>query len=89
MGTLAGDVEAVERAVNRVRRAVRQWVWGLVSKDDPIAGISAACPLVIGIDATLVGVHLRRGGCGADLESGFGYHPLTAWFDHGSGNGGA
>ena len=68
--TLAGDVEAVEAAVNRARKTVRQRAWALAGADAPTAGISATHPLVIDIDATLVNVHLREGGCGPDLQEG-------------------
>ena len=63
-GTLADHVEAVETAVNRARRSVRQRVWDLAGEHSPTAGISAERPLVIDVDATLVGVHLRERGDG-------------------------
>ena len=31
---------------------------------------------------------MRERGRGPDLQEGFGYHPLTAWFDHGPDGGG-
>ena len=70
MGTLADHVEAVEAAVNRARTVVRQRAWALAGADAPTAGISAAHPLVIDVDATLVGVHLRQRGGGPDLQEG-------------------
>jgi len=67
---------------------VRQRVWDLAGEHSPTAGISAERPLVIDVDATLVGVHLRERGDGPrPSRRGFGYHPLTAWFDHGTGQG--
>ena len=50
------------------RKAVRRRAWDLAGESAPTAGISAAFPLVIDIDATLVDVHLREGGCGADRQ---------------------
>ena len=70
VGTLADHVEAVEAAVNRARTVVRQRAWALAGADAPTAGISAAHPLVIDVDATLVGVHLRQRGGGPDLQEG-------------------
>ena len=64
VGTLADYVEAVEAAVNRARKTVRQRVWDLAGEHSPTAGISAERPLVIDVDATLVGVHLRERGDG-------------------------
>ena len=70
VGTLADHVEAVEAAVNRARKTVRQRVWDLAGEHSPTAGISAERPLMIDIDATLVGVHLRERGGGPDLQEG-------------------
>ena len=88
VGTLADHVEAVEAAVNRARTVVRQRVWALAGADAPTAGISAAHPLVIDVDATLVNVHSEKEGAAPTFKKGFGYHPLTAWIDHGTGQGG-
>ena len=88
VGTLAGDVEAVEAAVNRARKMVRQRAWALAGERSPTAGISAERPLVIDIDATLVDVHSEKEGSAPTFKKGFGYHPLTAWFDHGPNGGG-
>ena len=43
---------------------------------------------MIDVDATLVNVHSEKEGAAPTFKKGFGYHPLTAWFDHGSGQGG-
>ena len=67
---LAGDVEAVGTAMGAARKAVRRRAWDLAGESAPTAGISAAFPSVIDIDATLVDVHLREGGCGADRQEG-------------------
>ena len=83
MKTLAGDVEAVEAAVEAVRGEVRRRVWDLAGEHAPTAGISAASPLVIDVDATLVEAHSAKEGAAPTFKGGFGYHPLTAWFDHG------
>ena len=81
--TLAGDVEAVEAAVEAARGEVRRRVWSLAGEHAPTAGISAASPLVIDVDATLVEAHSAKEGAAPTFKGGFGYHPLTAWFDHG------
>ena len=60
----------------------------LAGADAPTAGISAAHPLVIDVDATLVNVHSDKEGAAPTFKKGFGYHPLTAWIDHGTGQGG-
>lgn len=82
--TLAGDVEAVEAAVEAARGEVRRRVWSLAGGNAPTAGISAESPLVIDVDATLVEAHSAKEGAAPTFKGGFGYHPLTAWFDHGA-----
>jgi transposase DDE domain len=59
-------------------------VWSLAGEHAPTAGISAASPLVIDVDATLVEAHSAKEGAAPTFKGGFGYHPLTAWFDHGA-----
>ena len=82
--TLAQDADAVEAAVEAARGRVRRRVWSLAGEHAPTAGISAASPLVIDVDATLVEAHWAKEGAAPTFKGGFGYHPLTAWFDHGS-----
>ena len=77
------DADAVEAAVEAARGEVRRRVWDLAGEHAPTAGISAACPLVIDVDATLVEAHWAKEGAAPTFKGGFGYHPLTAWFDHG------
>ena len=81
--TLAQDADAVEAAVEAARGEVRRRVWDLAGEHAPTAGISAASPLVIDVDATLVEAHSAKEGAAPTFKRGFGYHPLTAWFDHG------
>ena len=81
--TLAGDADAVEAAVEAARGEVRRRVWSLAGEHSPAAGISAASPLVIDVDATLVEAHSAKEGAAPTFKGGFGHHPLTAWFDHG------
>ena len=81
--TLAQDADAVEAAFEAARGRVRRRVWDLAGESAPTAGISAASPLVIDIDATVVEAHCAKEGAAPTFKGGFGYHPLTAWFDHG------
>ena len=80
---LAGNADAVEAAVEAARGEVRRRVWSLAGEHSPAAGISAASPLVIDVDATLVEAHSAKEGAAPTFKGGFGYHPLTTWFDHG------
>ena len=67
---------------------MRQRVWDLAGEHSPTAGVSANRPLVIDVDATLVNVHSDKEGAAPTFKKRFGYHPLTAWFDHGPDGGG-
>ena len=46
----------------------------------PISG-----PVVVDLDATLVGAHSEKEGATANFKGGFGFHPLLAFVDHGTG----
>ena len=65
--------------IKAARGEVRRRVWSLAGEHAPTAGISAASPLVIDVDATLVEVHSAKEGAAPTFKGGFGYHPLTAW----------
>ncbi|WP_408608466.1 transposase [Actinomyces slackii] len=43
---------------------------------------------MIDIDATLVNVHSEKEGAAPTFKRGYGFHPLTAWIDHGRAGGG-
>ena len=86
VGVESGDVPAVGLAGARLLTETSR-VTGLGDEHSPTAGISAERPLVIDVDATLVNVHSEKEGAAPTFKKGFGYHPLTAWFDHGTGQG--
>ena len=69
VGVESGDVPAVGLAGARLLTETSR-VTGLGGEHSPTAGISAERPLVIDVDATLVGIHLRERGCGPDLQEG-------------------
>lgn len=54
----------------------------------PTVGISAKSPLMTDTDADLVGIYSDKESAAPAFKKGVDYHPLTAWFDHGTGNGG-
>jgi len=87
VGVESGDVPAVGLAGARLLTETSR-VTGLGDEHSPTAGISAERPLVIDVDATLVNVHSEKEGAAPTFKKGFGYHPLTAWFDHGPDGGG-
>jgi hypothetical protein len=80
---LAADAPAALRAIRAARAAARRRAWGLAGEHAPDAGISAASPLVIDIDATLVTAHSDKELARPTFKHGYGHHPLWAFADHG------
>ena len=76
---LGVDSAAVIAAIRGARAAARAKVWGHRS---PFA---ATGPVVVDVDATLVGAHSEKEGATPNFKRGFGFHPILAFVDHGSG----
>ena len=76
---LGVDSAAVIAAIRGARAAARAKVWGHRS---PFA---ATAPVVVDVDATLVGAHSEKEGATPNFKRGFGFHPILAFVDHGSG----
>lgn len=77
--TLAEDPEPVIAALRGASAAARDRVWG---HRQPMGD---ACPVVIDLDATLVGAHSEKEGATPNFKRGFGFHPMLAFVDHGAG----
>jgi hypothetical protein len=80
---LAADAPRALTAINSARAQARARVWGLAVEHAPYAGADAARPLVVDLDATLVGAHSEKEGAAPTFKRGFGFHPLWAFVDHG------
>jgi hypothetical protein len=75
-----GDASAaVIAAIRGARAAARAKVWGHRSP------LPATGPVVVDVDATLVGAHSEKEGATPNFKRGFGFHPILAFVDHGSG----
>jgi DDE family transposase len=79
---LASDPMAVIAAMRAARAAARAKVWG---HHRPVG---EGGPVVIDLDATLVGAHSEKEGATANFKRGFGFHPILAFVDHGAGGAG-
>jgi Transposase DDE domain group 1 len=77
--TLGEDAAAVIAAIRAARAAARATVWG------HRAPIPATGPVVVDLDATLIGAHSEKEGATPNFKRGFGFHPLLAFIDHGAG----
>jgi hypothetical protein len=76
---LGADSAATIAAIREARAAARATVW---SHRWPIP---TTRPVVVDLDATLVGAHSEKEGATPNFKRGFGFHPLLAFIDHGAG----
>jgi hypothetical protein len=74
---LAKDAPAALTAINTARAAARARVWALAGQHAQHAGIDAAAPLVIDVDATLVTAHSAKESAAATYKRGFGVSPVV------------
>ena len=81
---LAADAPAALAAIDTARAAARARVWQRAGVQAPDHGTSAAVPLVIDLDATLVTSHSEKEAAAPTPRRGFGFHPLCAFVDHGA-----
>jgi len=84
ISALAADAPAVSAAIDTARAAGRARAWKLAGKHAPDHGTSAAAPLIVDLDATLVGSHSEKEQAAPTYKKGFGFHPLFSFVDHGS-----
>jgi Transposase DDE domain group 1 len=82
---LAADAPAALEAIRAARAAARRQAGQLAGQHAPDAGITAASPLVIDIDAPLVTAHSGKELARPAFKHGYGHHPLWAFAGHGAG----
>ena len=82
--TLAADAPAALAAIASARAVARARAWALAGEHAPDHHTDAARPLVIDVDATLVGAHSEKECAAPTFKRGFGFHPLWAFCDHGA-----
>src|SRR3954471_2810868 len=82
--TLAADAPAALAAIASARATARAQAWVLAGEQAPDHEASAASPLVIDVDATLVTAHSEKESAAPTFKRGFGFHPLWSFVDHGA-----
>jgi hypothetical protein len=80
---LGADAPAALAAIAEATATARSRAWQLADDQAPDHGRSAANPLVIDVDATLVTAHSEKEQAAPTFKRGFGFHPLCAFLDHG------
>ena len=77
--SLGEDSAAAVAAIRRARAAARATVWKHrwpVPTDEPV---------IVDLDATLIGAHSEKEGATPNFKRGYGFHPMMAFVDHGAG----
>jgi hypothetical protein len=85
VSSLAGDLPRALRAIRAARAAARERAWALAG--DAAPGADGGL-VTIDLDATIVIAHSEKQEAAPTWKKTFGFHPLTAFADHGAdGNG--
>jgi hypothetical protein len=85
VAALAADGPRALRAIRAARAAARERAWALAGERAPGAGGSL---IPVDLDATIVLAHSEKEKAAPTWKKTFGFHPLAAFADHGSGAGG-
>jgi hypothetical protein len=81
---LAGDLPRALKAVRAARAAARERAWALAGDAAP----GADGPVTVDLDATIVVAHSEKEEAAPTWKKTYGFHPMTAFADHGGdGNG--
>jgi hypothetical protein len=84
IAALAADAPRALAAIRTARAAARAAAWDLAGDHAPDHDTSPSRPLVIDLDATLVTAHSDKENARPTYKRGYGFHPLTAFVDHGA-----
>src|SRR5487761_418345 len=82
---LAKDAPRALKAIRAARASARQKAWELAGQDAPGAGGGL---VTVDLDATIVISHSEKIQAAPTWKKTFGFHPLTAFADHGAGGSG-
>ena len=85
VAALAGDLPRALKAIGAARSAARERAWALAGDAAPGAGGGL---VTVDLDATIVIAHSEKEQAAPTWKKTFGFHPMTAWADHGQGGNG-
>jgi Transposase DDE domain group 1 len=85
VAALAADEPRALKAIRAARAAARERAWALAGTDAPGADGGL---VTVDLDATLVTAHSEKENARPTWKRTFGFHPLTAFADHGPGGSG-
>jgi hypothetical protein len=82
---LAADEKRALKAIRAARAGARERAWALAGKDAP--GVNGEL-FTVDMDATIVIAHSEKQEASPTWKKTYGFHPLAAFADHGSGGNG-
>ena len=85
VSALAADLPRSLRAIRAARAAARERAWVLAGENAPGADGGL---VTVDLDATIVIAHSDKEQAAPTWKKTFGFHPMTAWADHGPGGNG-
>src|SRR6202034_635753 len=85
VSVLAVDGARALKAIRSARAAARERAWALAGSAAPGADGGL---VTIDLDATIVIAHSEKEQAAPTWKKTFGFHPMTAWADHGQDGGG-
>jgi len=81
VSTLAGDLPRALTAIRAARASAREPAWALAG--DAAPGADGGL-VTIDLDATIVIAHSDKEQTSPTWKKTYGFHPMTAWADHGA-----
>lgn len=82
---LADRVNVVDAKMSQARRTSRTQAWNALGTLNPTTCATTADPSIIDIDASLIHIHSNKEHAAPTYKGCYGFHPLCAFVDHGSG----
>jgi hypothetical protein len=79
--------ELFSYGMETLTRALRARAWNAAGNRNPALAATAADPLIIDLDATLVTSHSDKESVAGTYKGGYGFAPFIASCDYGTGNG--
>lgn len=85
MSRLGNDADLACQAISDARAVGRAHAWAAAGAHAPDAEVTPDAPLIVDLDATLITSHSEKEHAAPTYKRGYGFHPLLAFIDHGTG----
>jgi hypothetical protein len=84
ISALAAEASAALAAIDTAQAVARARAWKLAGAHAPNHAASSRTPLIVDLDAMLVGSHSEKEQAAPTYKKGFSFHPLWSFVDHGA-----